>query len=152
MDAPVWNNSMRNKRGRLPQGWKEHVLTDTIKFILHKDKPKDRRTTYVRAVCNIWPQNKDTRRTRLTTGGNLKDYPGEVRTPTSELTTMKLHVNIAISEKNKDTCAWTLNNFTWPTIWTEQNTSWIRLQRHHRNFWSNIISQKKHTMDKYLHG
>ena len=36
MDAPVWNNSMCNKLGRLYQGWKEHVGTDTIHFILYK--------------------------------------------------------------------------------------------------------------------
>ena len=32
-------------------------------------------------------------------GGNLVDYPGEVSTPTSYLTTFKLHVNIIISDK-----------------------------------------------------
>ena len=53
MDAPLWKNSMCNKLGRLYQVWREHVGTDTIKFIFHKDKPKDRREKYVRAVCNI---------------------------------------------------------------------------------------------------
>ena len=43
-------------------------------------------------------QKTETHRTRLTAGGNLIDYPGEVSTPTSYLTTMKLHVNSAISE------------------------------------------------------
>ena len=71
---------------------------DTIELIFHKDKPKDRSATYVRAVCNIQPQKTDTHRTRLTAGGNLIDYPGEVSTPTSDLTTMKLHINSAISE------------------------------------------------------
>ena len=55
MDAPVWTNSMCNGIGHLSQGWKEHVGTDTIDFILHKYKPNDRRKTYVRAVCNIRP-------------------------------------------------------------------------------------------------
>ena len=53
MYAPVWKSSMCNELGRLSQGWKEHALTDTIEFILHQDKPKDRRATYVRDVCNI---------------------------------------------------------------------------------------------------
>ena len=39
----------------------------------------------------------ETHRTRLTAGGNLIDYPGEVSTPTSDLNTMKLHINSAIS-------------------------------------------------------
>ena len=89
-------NSMCNELGRLSQGWKIHAGNDTIKFIFHKDKPKERRATYVRAVCNIRPQKTKTHRTRLNAGGNLIDYPGEVSTLTSELTTMKLHVNSAI--------------------------------------------------------
>ena len=40
----------------------------------------------------------ETHRTRLTSGGKIADYPGEVSTPTSDLNTMKLHVNGAISE------------------------------------------------------
>ena len=52
----------------------------------------------MRAVCDIRSQKTWTRRTRLTAGVNLIDYPGEVSTPTSDLTTMKLHVNIAISD------------------------------------------------------
>ena len=55
MDAPVWKNSMCNELGHISQVWKAYVGTDTIEFILHKDKPKDRRATYVRAVCNIRP-------------------------------------------------------------------------------------------------
>ena len=40
----------------------------------------------------------ETHRTRLTARGNMIDYPGEVSTPSSDLTTMKLHVNSAISD------------------------------------------------------
>ena len=49
---------MCNKLGHMYQGRKAHAGTDTIKFILHKDKPKDRRATYVRAVCNIINKKK----------------------------------------------------------------------------------------------
>ena len=98
MDAPVWMNSICNKLGRLSQILKAHAGTDTIDFIFHKDKLKDRRATYVRDVCNIRPKKTETHRTRLTAGGNLIYYPGYVRTPTSDLTTTKLHVNSAISD------------------------------------------------------
>ena len=98
MDPPVWKNSMCNELGRLCQGWKSHAGTDTIEFIFHKDKPKDRRATFVRVVCNIQPQNIETHRTRLTVEGDLIDYPGEVSTPTLDLTNMKLHINSAISD------------------------------------------------------
>ena len=63
----------------------KHAVTYTINFFLHKEKPNDRRATYVRAVCDIRTQKIETHRTRLTTGGNLIDYPGEVSTQTSYL-------------------------------------------------------------------
>ena len=40
----------------------------------------------------------DTRRTRLTAGGNLIYYQGEVSTSTSDLIIMKVHVHSAISD------------------------------------------------------
>ena len=52
----------------------------------------------MRALCDIQTQKTGTRRTRLTAGGNLIDYPGEVSTPTSDLTTIKIRVNSAISD------------------------------------------------------
>ena len=96
MDPLVWKNSMCNELGSLSQGWKAHYGTDTIESIFHTEKPKDIRETYVRAVCNIRPQKTETHRTRLTTGGNLKDHPGEVSTPTPDLNTMKIHRNSSI--------------------------------------------------------
>jgi hypothetical protein len=43
------------------------------------------------------PQNKEPNRTRLTVGGNLVDYPGDVSTPTADTTTAKLVINSTIS-------------------------------------------------------
>ena len=43
-------------------------------------------------------QKTETDIKRLTEGGNIIDYQGEVNTSTSYLTTMKLHVNSAISD------------------------------------------------------
>ena len=74
--------------------------TDIIEFIFHKYKPKYRRETYVLAVCDIRLQKTETHRTRLTAGGNLIYYTGEVNTATSDLTTMKLHGNSTISDKD----------------------------------------------------
>ena len=79
---------MCNTLGHLSQGWKN----------FHKEKSKDRRKTYVRPVCDIIPKKTETHRTRLTTGGNLIDYPEEFSTPISDLTTMKLNVNSSISD------------------------------------------------------
>ena len=80
-------------------GLEKHAGTDTIKFIFHKDKPKYRRATYVRAVCDIRPKKTETLRTTLTSGGSIIGYlVKKVSTPTSHINTMKLHVNSAISD------------------------------------------------------
>ena len=87
------------------QGMKKNVGTDTIEFIFYRNKPKDRKSTCVRAVRNIRPQKTETRRTRLTAGINIIVYPGDVRTPTSELNPMKLHVNSTFSDvKSRHKC------------------------------------------------
>ena len=96
---------------------KTNVGTDKIEFILYEYKFKDRRVTYMISVCDIRPQKK-----RLTEQVSLQeelllDYPGEVSTQTSELTTMKLHVNSAVSDiKSRYMCMdvkyFYLNNHT----------------------------------------
>ena len=52
-------------------GMEKHAGTNRIYFKLHKDKPKYRRATYVRAVCDIRPKKPETLRTRITIEGNL---------------------------------------------------------------------------------
>ena len=52
----------------------------------------------MRAVCDIRPQKTETLQIRLTAGENVIGYPGEVSTPTSYLTTTKLHVKSPISD------------------------------------------------------
>ena len=94
MYAPVCNNCRCNKIGRLSQGWgKMQELTQYSSF-----QKKYRRATYLRAVCDIRPKKIETQITRLIVGVNFIDYPGEVSTPTSDLTNMELHVNSAISD------------------------------------------------------
>ena len=88
MDEPVWTKSMCNELCRLSQGWGKHAVTNTTELIFHKDKPKDIRADYMRSVCEIKPKKIETRITRLNAGVNLIYYPGEVITPTSDLTTM----------------------------------------------------------------
>ena len=97
IDEPVWKNSICNELGRLSQGCQTHAVTGTIYFILHRDKPKYIIATYVRAVCDIIPKKTETHIIRLTAGGNIIDYPGQVSAPTSDLNTMKLHINRSIS-------------------------------------------------------
>ncbi len=73
---------------------------DEIKLIL-----KDRIVTYDWVVVDFWPQKADPYRIRITAGGNLINYPGELSTRTADLTTSKFMWNSILStEGAKYTC------------------------------------------------
>lgn len=94
----IWTRSFANELGRLAQGVGNRIDgTDTIFFIPHSSVPPDRTVTYGRIVCDYRPQKSEPERTRLTVGGNLIDYPFDVSTDTSDLTTAKLVINSTIS-------------------------------------------------------
>jgi hypothetical protein len=62
--------------------------------------PKDRVITYARVVVDHRPQKEDPNCIRITVGGNLIDYPGELTTRTADITTAKLHWNGMLSAPN----------------------------------------------------
>jgi hypothetical protein len=95
----LWTTSYANELGRLTQGIRDIPGTNTMFFIHKNDIPQDRRKdiTYGRIVVTLRPQKKEPARTRLTVGGNLIDYPWDVATPTSDLTTAKLLFNSVVS-------------------------------------------------------
>ena len=97
-DATVWKKLMYNELVHLSQARKSHSITGTIEFIFYKENPRHRKANYVQAVYDILPKKSETHQSRITVEGNLVDCPGEVITPTSYLTTVKLHVNIVISD------------------------------------------------------
>ena len=53
--------------------------------------PKDRVVTYARVVVDFRPQKDDPNRVRITAGGNLINYPGELTTCAADLTTSKVY-------------------------------------------------------------
>ena len=57
------------------------------------------KVTYARIVVDSRPQKDDLNRVRITVGGNLIEYPGELTTRTADLTTTKLLWNSVISTK-----------------------------------------------------
>eukprot|EP00804_Cyclotella_cryptica_P017342 CCRYP_018994-RD/>CCRYP_018994-RD protein AED:0.39 eAED:0.39 QI:0/-1/0/1/-1/0/1/0/348 len=95
----LWTTSYANELGRLTQDIRDIPGTNTMFFIHKNDIPQDRRKdiTYSRIVVALRPQKKEPARTRLTVGGNLIDYPWDVATPTSDLTTAKLLFNSVVS-------------------------------------------------------
>ena len=68
------------------------------------------------------PQKDDPNRVRLTAGGNLINYPGELTTRTAELTTSKILWNSVLSTKDAKYMCIDLKNFTSVPPWTAMNT------------------------------
>jgi hypothetical protein len=88
--------------------------TNTIFVLTHnqiKQIPRDRTVTYTRIVVNYRPQKSDPNRVRLTVGGNLIDYPGELTTRTADLTTTKLPWNSVISTPGSRYMCLDIKNF-----------------------------------------
>jgi len=98
-DGYHWEESCCEEIGRLAQGYLPNVPqgTDTIHFIRFDQIPKGRSPTYLRLVVADRPTKSNPRRVRMTVGGDRVNYPGEVRTKTSDLTTAKILINSTIS-------------------------------------------------------
>ncbi len=110
----AWSTSFANELDRLAQGALGRVTgTDTIFFIDHSKIPDDRRgdVTYGRIVVLHRPEKTEPNRTRLTVGGNLIDYPGDVSTPTADTTTAKMVINSTISRPNARYMCGDIRNF-----------------------------------------
>ena len=67
-----------------------HLLSQT-------QVPRDRKVTYGNMVCDIRPQKAEIHRVRLTVGGDQIDYPGDISTPTGDLTTANCLINSTLS-------------------------------------------------------
>ena len=61
--------------------------------------PQYRVVTYARLVVDFIPQKDNPNRVIITVGGNLINYPGELTTRTSDMTTSKILWNSIISTK-----------------------------------------------------
>jgi hypothetical protein len=90
----VWTTAFGKELGGLAQGDNKTGAagTDTVFFMTHNEIqniPKDRTVTYARVVVDYCPQKEDPNRVRITVGGNLIDYPGELTTRTADLSPQK---------------------------------------------------------------
>lgn len=96
----TWTKAMSKELGNISQGFGDEKGTNTVKFLTHeeiKTIPADRKVTYARIVVDYRPQKEDPNRVRITVGGNLIEYPGELTTRTADLTTTKILWNSTIS-------------------------------------------------------
>jgi hypothetical protein len=85
--------------------------TDTIRWILRADLLADRQPTYPWFVCTIREQKEEKFRTRMTLGGNLVDYPGDVSVGTAEMETIKMLLNSVVSTPGAAFCSADVTNF-----------------------------------------
>eukprot|EP00957_Ditylum_brightwellii_P064524 4896545-Ditylum_brightwellii.AAC.1 len=69
-----------------------------------KNIPKDRTVTYTCIVTDYHPQTKDPNHVRITVGGNLITYLGEVYTTTADLITSKFLWNSVLSTTGAKYC------------------------------------------------
>jgi hypothetical protein len=65
-----------------------------------KSIPEDRKITYGKIVCYYRPHKQEKERVRLTVGGDILDYSGDVATSTAYITTFKILINITLSTKD----------------------------------------------------
>jgi len=110
----VWMHSSANEFGRLAQGVGGRIKGTSTIFFIHKNQvPNDRwnDVTYVKFVCELKPNKAEKHRTRLTVGGDKVHYPGDVGTPTADLTLVKTHVNSVVSTRGARYMTLDISNF-----------------------------------------
>ncbi len=73
--------------------------------------PAARLATYANIVVDYQPQKDDPYQICITAGGNLINYPGELTTPTADITTSKLHWNSILSTQQAKYMCLDLKNF-----------------------------------------
>ncbi len=112
----IWSRAFGKEFGNLAQGDAATNTpgTDSIFVMTHEQIlriPYDRTVTYTRIVVDYRPQKADPNRVRLTAGGNLIDYPGELTTRTADLTTTKMVWNSVNSTDNARYLCLDIKNF-----------------------------------------
>jgi hypothetical protein len=83
------------------------VMTHTEILLI----PADQTIMYALVVVDFCPQKIDPHRIRITAGGNLINYPGELTTQIANLTTSKLMWNSVLSTKGAKYMCLDIKNF-----------------------------------------
>jgi hypothetical protein len=97
---PLWTRGIDKECGCLFQGIQDIAGTNTYFFIKLTNIPKNRRITYGKIVCDYKPHKKEKERVRLTVGGDILVYSGNIATSTSDITTFKILINITLSNED----------------------------------------------------
>ena len=95
-ERKIWEISLAKKLGQLAQGIRGVNETNTVIFILKYQVPKGKKT-YGKIVCKVKLEKEDKERTRLTVGGKLLDFTGNISATTASVTTTKCVFNSVVS-------------------------------------------------------
>jgi hypothetical protein len=112
----IWQTAFGKDFGGMAQGDNKtgQQGTNSIFVMTHDDIrhiPTDRTITYARVVVDFRPQKTDPHRVRITAGGNLINYLGELTTKTADLTTSKLMWNSVLSTEGAKYMCLYIKNF-----------------------------------------
>jgi hypothetical protein len=114
--AEIWQTAFGKDFGGMAQGDKKtgQKGTNSI-FVMTHDQikliPCTQTITYARVVMDFRPQKADLHHIRITAGGNLITYPGELWTRTADLTTSKLMWNSVLSTEGAKYMCLDIKNF-----------------------------------------
>jgi hypothetical protein len=98
-------------QGNLKTGQKGTNLMFVMTHAEIQNIPMNQMVTYARVVVNFDPQKADPHRVKITAGGNLINYPGELSTRTADLTTSKLMWNSVLSMERARYMCLDIKNF-----------------------------------------
>ena len=101
-------------------------------------RAKGKKPTYERVVVDFHPQKEDTNRVRITAGGNLIKYAGELTTQIADLTSAKMLWNSVISTDGAKFMGLDLGDFYLETPMEEYKYTIMPLH-----------SFPQHTIDQY---
>jgi hypothetical protein len=108
---PLWKRGFGNECGHLFLGIRDIPSTNKCFLIKLTNIAKDRKITYGKIVGDCNPRKKEKERVRLTVGGDIIDYSGDVDTSTADITTLKILINITLSTKDAATMMTDIKNY-----------------------------------------
>jgi hypothetical protein len=109
--GPKYKTGFGNELGCLCQGIRDIQGTNICFFVELSNIPKDREITYGKLVCEHKPNKVEKKRVRLTVGGDMLDYTGEVATSIADITTFKILINITLSTEDADMIMTDIKNY-----------------------------------------
>ena len=128
----TWQNGLGKEFGNMAQGDNRTNTKgmDAI-FVLTHDQikaiPKHKTITYARLVVDFCPQKDDPNRVRMTAGGNLIQYAGELTTRTSDLSTAKNLWNSVVSTEGAKFAAFDISNMYLHTPLAPEDYEYMRI-------------------------